>query len=155
MFRFILLLCLLLPLAGIAADGDLYPFESQDEQDRFRTLTKELRCPKCQNQNIADSDAPIAKDMREEVYRMVKEGSSNDEVVDSLVSRFGEFVRYKPEFDGRTLMLWATPVIVVLMGLGIVISIVVRSRRNTETDSALSPEQRQRADRILKDSDPQ
>lgn len=135
-----------------ADSSDLYPLASPAEQERFQTLTQELRCPKCQNQNIADSDAPIAKDMREEVHRMLQEGASNEQVVDSLVARFGEFVRYKPELEPRTVLLWATPVIVVVVGLIVVTVVVVRSRRNTETASSLTPEQRRRAEQILKDS---
>lgn len=151
--RLILLTCLImLPLALTAADGDIYPFDSEAKQERFQQLTKELRCPKCQNQNIADSNAPIAEDMKDEVYRMVRDGASDDQVVDSLVARFGEFVRYKPQFDGRTLMLWATPVLVVFVGFLTVAVIVIRSRRHGESASSLTPEQRQRAERILKDS---
>ena len=151
--RLALLLCLMMaPLMLAAADGDIYPFDSAAKEERFQELTKDLRCPKCQNQNIADSNAPIAKDMREEVYRMVSDGASEEEVVNSLVSRFGEFVRYKPQLEGRTLMLWATPLVVVLVGFLTVAIIVIRSRRYGESASALTPEQRQRAEKILKDS---
>lgn len=150
-----LMMTVLLGIAlNLQAQGnDLYPLASPAEQERFQTLTQELRCPKCQNQNIADSDAPIAKDMREEVHRMLQQGASDEQVVDALVSRFGEFVRYKPQLEPRTVLLWATPVIVVLVGLLVITVVVVRSRRNTETASALTPEQRRRAEQILKDSE--
>ncbi|MDX1636307.1 MAG: cytochrome c-type biogenesis protein [Marinobacter sp.] len=139
---------------NLQAEGaDLYPLSSPAEQERFQALTEELRCPKCQNQNIADSDAPIAKDMREEVHRMLQQGASNEQVVDALVARFGEFVRYKPQLEPRTVLLWATPVIVVIVGLLVITLVVVRSRRNTETSSALTPEQRRRAEQILKDAE--
>lgn len=143
---------LALSLAAAAATTDIYPLESEADRERFRTLTQELRCPKCQNQNIADSDAPIAKDMRDEVHRMMREGASDEQVVDALVARFGEFVRYKPQLEPRTYLLWATPALVVIVGLIVVTLIVVRSRRHTETASALTPEQRRRAEQILKDS---
>ncbi len=135
---------------GELAD-DVYPLSSRTEQERFNNLLNELRCPKCQNQNIADSDAPIASDMREEVYRMVREGASNDEVVGSLVARFGEFVRYKPEFDRRTAFLWLLPAIVVTIGVLVVVLIVVRSRRaSTGPERKLTEEQRRRADQLLR-----
>ena len=147
------LLTLVLLLTGSvllqAATSDIYPLESEADRERFRDLTKELRCPKCQNQNIADSNAPIAEDMKAEVYRMVQEGATDEEVFEALVGRFGEFVRYRPQLEPRTVMLWATPAIVVFGGVLIVIGVVVRSRRNTEGASTLTDEQRQRAEKIL------
>lgn len=137
-------------LAGAA--GDVYPFESAEEEQRFRTLTSELRCPKCQNQTIADSNAPIAKDMRDEVYRMIQAGASNEEVTNALVDRFGEFVRYKPQIERRTLLLWATPLIAVLGGVLVVAGIVIRSRRPDQPKPGLSDEDRARAEKILRDS---
>ncbi len=132
-----------------AAPNDMYPLDSEADRERFQNLTKELRCPKCQNQNIADSNAPIAEDMKNEVYRMVRDGATDEEVFEALVGRFGEFVRYRPQLEPRTVMLWATPAIVVLGGVLIVIGVVVRSRRNTEGASSLTDEQRQRAEKIL------
>lgn len=154
------LLTLVLLLTGSmliqAATSDIYPLESEADRERFRDLTKELRCPKCQNQNIADSNAPIAEDMKAEVYRMVQEGATDEEVFEALVGRFGEFVRYRPKLEPRTVMLWATPAIVVFGGVLIVIGVVVRSRRNTEGASTLTDEQRKRAEKILQadESDP-
>ena len=78
---------------------------------------------------LADSNAPISKDMRDAVYRMMKDGASNEEIVESLVGRFGEFVRYKPELDSRTFLLWATPAIAVFGGFLVVAGVVIRSRR--------------------------
>lgn len=136
------------PLA--AESRDVYPLATESERERFRTLTNELRCPKCQNQNIADSDAPIASDMRAEVHRMMQEGAGDEEIVSALVSRFGEFVRYKPEFDARTALLWATPVIVIVIGLVVIAVVVIRSRRHQDADTVLTEEQRRRADSILR-----
>ncbi|MBS3803717.1 MAG: cytochrome c-type biogenesis protein CcmH [Oleiphilaceae bacterium] len=154
MVRVLLLVLLLLPGFALSDTSDLYPLDSEVKEERFRSLVKELRCPKCQNQNIADSNAPIAKDMRDDVYRMVAAGASEEEVVSSVVSRFGEFVRYTPQFEGRTLVLWATPALVILVGLMAIFVVVVRSRRNSETASQLTDEQRRRADEILNDTGP-
>lgn len=152
--RYMLLILLLTPVVGLSDTSELYPLDSEIKEERFQSLVKELRCPKCQNQNIADSNAPIAKDMRNDVYRMVSEGATEDEVINSVVSRFGEFVRYKPQVEARTLLLWATPLLVVLVGVGLIAVVVVRSRRNSDTASALTEEQRRRAEQILKDSEP-
>ena len=145
----------LLSLLPLAARGviETYSFSSAELEARYHSLSQELRCPKCQNQNIADSNAPISKDMRDEVYRMMSDGASNEEIVGALVDRFGEFVRYKPEVDSRTILLWATPAIVVLGGLMVVAGIVIRSRRAGQQEPALTDEERARASRILDGDD--
>ena len=91
--------------------------------------------------------------MRDAVYRMMKDGASNEEIVESLVGRFGEFVRYKPEFDSRTFLLWATPAITVLGGLLVVAGVVIRSRRAGPESPALSAEEKARVDKMLADRD--
>ena len=152
--RFVLITALL--LCGAAANAqvaDVYSFETTQQEQRFQNLIEELRCPKCQNQNIADSNAPISKDMRAEVYRRMRAGESNDEIVDALVDRFGEFILYRPQVEKRTLLLWATPAIAVLGGLLVVIGVVVRSRRQTEQTAELSPEERARVAKILAEDD--
>ncbi len=109
---------------------DTYEFESKADQERFRSLTEELRCPKCQNQNIADSDAEISLDMRELTYRMmIEEGKSNDEIVSYLVDRYGDFVRYKPPVDKRTLLLWYGPFALLAFALLILVVLVARRRK--------------------------
>jgi len=86
-----------LSLAGVAkAAIDTYQFRDEAERERYQQLTKELRCPKCQNQDIADSNAPIAADLRREIFRMLGEGKNNQQIVDFMVDRYGDFVRYKP-----------------------------------------------------------
>ncbi|MCK5865674.1 MAG: cytochrome c-type biogenesis protein CcmH [Marinobacter adhaerens] len=151
------ILCLgfALLFAGIAAAdvADVYDFEDRAEEQRYQNLISELRCPKCQNQNIADSNAPISKDMRDVVYRMMKDGASNEEIVESLVGRFGEFVRYKPELDSRTFLLWATPAIAVFGGVLVVAGVVIRSRRAGPSGPALSTEEKARVDKMLAEQD--
>jgi cytochrome c-type biogenesis protein CcmH len=148
-----LVLALLLPALVMADVVDVYEFSDRAEEQRYQNLIEELRCPKCQNQNIADSNAPISKDMRDVVYRMMNDGASNEEIVDSLVGRFGEFVRYKPEFDSRTFLLWATPAIAVFGGLLVVAAVVIRSRRAGPDSPALSAEEKARVDKMLADQD--
>lgn len=138
-------------LAGpaMAEVEDVYDFDSRAQEQRYQNLISELRCPKCQNQNIADSNAPISKDMRDEVYRMMKDGASNEAIIEALVARFGEFIRYKPEFDSRTFLLWATPAIAVFGGLLVVAVVVMRSRREGTDGPALSEEEKARVDKML------
>lgn len=156
----LLIACLLgaavgLGLVGVArAAIDTYEFKDEVERERFRSLTEELRCPKCQNQNIADSNAPIATDLRREIYRMLDDGRSDKEIVDFLVMRYGDFVMYKPPLDSRTWLLWYGPF--GLLGLGaIVLCVLVLRRRKVEKAPAqvtLSKAERERLDALLKEN---
>ena len=152
MKRLLATLALGIALTGVArAAIDTYEFRDEAERERFRVLTEELRCPKCQNQNIADSNAPIATDLRREIYRMLEAGKSNDEIVDFLVARYGDFVRYKPPVNGRTLLLWYGPAGLLAGGLLVLGVIVLRRRRveNAPGDALLSSDERARLDALL------
>ncbi|GGE58695.1 cytochrome c biogenesis protein [Streptosporangium jomthongense] len=150
MFRIVCFLLATMASGMSFADvSAVYGFESRSEEQRYQELISELRCPKCQNQNIADSNSPISKDMRNVVYQMMLDGASNEEIVDSLVDRFGEFVKYKPDLDRRTFILWATPAIAVLGGLLVVVGVVVRSRRSGKAGPELTAEEQERAERML------
>lgn len=144
-----LLLFMLLTVSGSAqAVIDVYEFENESQRQQYQSLTKILRCPKCQNQDIADSNSPIASDMRREVHRLVREGKTEEEVVDFMVERFDEFVTYKPKVSASTYALWYGPWLLVAIGLVIVV-LLVRSRRSggTAADTAevsLNAEQRAR-----------
>ncbi|MCQ8877857.1 cytochrome c-type biogenesis protein CcmH [Pseudoalteromonas shioyasakiensis] len=111
---------------AVAAEQDRYEFANDEQAQRFGELTKELRCPKCQNQNIADSDAVVAKDLRDKVLVLVQEGKSKDEVIDYMIDRYGYFVHYDPPVTPATLVLWVFPVLIVVFGLGF---IVIRQRK--------------------------
>ncbi|KPQ29659.1 MAG: cytochrome c-type biogenesis protein CcmH [Marinobacter excellens HL-55] len=132
---------------------EFYDFDTQAEEQRFRGLIAELRCPKCQNQNIADSNAPISKDMRDQVYLLMQSGATDDEIVGALVDRFGEFVKYKPPVDRRTILLWGFPAIAVFGGFMIVAGVVIRSRKQSP-EPALSAEEQARVRQMLADRDP-
>lgn len=138
-------------LASAHAAIDTFEFDSEADRQRYRSLIEELRCPKCQNQNIADSDAPIAMDLRNEIYRLLEEGKSNEEIVDFLVARYGDFVLYKPPLTSRTLLLWYGPAGLLVVGFGVLGVIVLRSRKQkTRTGNGLTTDEQQRLDELLK-----
>ncbi|OLQ91199.1 cystathionine gamma-synthase [Vibrio ponticus] len=108
---------------------EVYEFETLQQEQQFKELGNTLRCPKCQNNTIADSNAELAQDLRHKVYEMTKEGKSKDEIVDYMIARYGNFVTYNPPFTLATSILWLGPLAVVLLGFGV---IVVRSRKSKQ-----------------------
>ena len=104
-------------------------FTSPEHEERYHTLIDELRCLVCQNQTIADSNADLASDLRREVYRMVEEGQSAEEIAGFMVARFGDFVLYRPPLQGGTVLLWAGPFLLVALGLAVLVAHLRRRRR--------------------------
>mgnify|MGYP000421595117 CR=1 FL=1 len=119
----VLVLCI--GLASISqpvlATEENYAFATEQQRKDFKRLTQELRCPMCQNQNIADSDAMIAHDMRRKVYQLVTDGQGQDEVIDFMKQRYGDFVHYQPPVNSNTVWLWVLPFSVLLFGVLILI----------------------------------
>ena len=117
----------LLMLASVALAQEPLVFESPEQEARYIELTTELRCLVCQNQNLADSDAPLAQDLRKEIHDMMLAGQNNDQITTFLVDRYGDFVLYRPAMKGNTLALWLIPG--VLLGIGaITVFFTVRNR---------------------------
>jgi len=133
------LVAALLLFAGAAAAVDPMPFRDAAEEARFRQLTAELRCVMCQNQSLADSSAPIAKDLRREVFDLMREGRSDEEIKVFLVERYTDFVLYKPPLNDRTWWLWFAPVLILLAG-AITVAAIVRRRAKANTASKPEPE---------------
>jgi cytochrome c-type biogenesis protein CcmH len=115
---------------------------------RARTLSAELRCMVCQNQSIDDSNADLAKDLRLLVRERITDGDSDEEVLNYIVSRYGEFVLLKPRFSPKTLLLWGAPVLLILAG-GISLAVFARRRAGRPTGSRLTPEEQARLDELL------
>ncbi|HHE9518214.1 TPA: cytochrome c-type biogenesis protein [Haemophilus influenzae] len=114
---------------------------SSPQQEDYHQLTQSLRCPQCQNNNIADSNATIAVDMRGKVFELLQEGKSKNDVVDYMVARYGNFVTYDPPITASTLVLWIAPLLLVLLG------VVFLLRRKPKTQSAVKSQE------ILTDED--
>ncbi|MCQ4052621.1 heme lyase NrfEFG subunit NrfF [Aeromonas sp. SG16] len=110
-------LLLALSLGAIASGVDTYEFRHPELQNRAQELARALRCPQCQNQNLVESNSPIARDLRLEVYRWVDEGQSDEQVIARMTERFGDFVRYDPPFKASTALLWGGPALLLLLAL--------------------------------------
>jgi cytochrome c-type biogenesis protein CcmH len=104
-------------------------FSSSLNQTRYQSLIEELRCPKCQNQNLADSGSGIAVDLREQVHSMIETGKTDQEIVDYMVARYGEFVLYRPQHSSATFFLWYGPFILLGIGLSIFALVVIANRK--------------------------
>jgi len=117
---------------------DPMPFTDRAEEVRFKDLLYELRCLQCQNQSLADSDADVARQLREEVFRLMREGHSNDEIKDFLIARYGEFVLYRPRVESSTWLLWFGP-FVILAGSAMALVMALRKRKRNEMRPANLP----------------
>lgn len=136
---------------GIANAGPVETFTFKDEEtkQRFEILSKELRCPKCQNQNLADSNSKIAVDLRKNLYNLLQEGKSDSEIIDFMVYRYGEFVLYRPQLKKQTYILWFGPAILLgCFALGLIF--VLRKRgKIKESDVNLSESEQKNLKDIL------
>ena len=125
----------LLLAAGVAGAIDPLPFKDDAEAVRFQRLVAELRCTVCQNQNLADSNAELAKDLRQRVFEKMQEGRSDAEIKQFLVERYGDFVLYRPPVKPSTWLLWFGPGVVVLIGAVLVVLSVRRRARALPADA--------------------
>ena len=118
---------------------ELNEFPDELTKERYQDLIDELRCPKCQNQNLTDSNAQIAIDLRKKVRTLIEEGKSDDEIKSHLVARYGDFVLYRPEVKSETFVLWYAPAVLLGLGFLSLIIIVLNNRRksvNTEASGS-------------------
>jgi len=137
----------------ISATEDVVKFDNAKQEETYRELLLELRCPKCQNQNIADSNAVVAKDMRQKTLELVKQGQDKEQVIDYMVNRYGQFAHYKPPVNIATSMLWLLPVAFIVLAL---VLLWRRSRKNGLTQNVVKTSESLDADlEKLLDSDKQ
>jgi len=120
-------LLLLLLAAPLLLAQEPLVFEDAAQEARYNDLTLELRCLVCQNQNLADSDAPLAQDLRREIYEMMMAGQTDEQIKTFMVERYGDFVLYRPPMQGNTIALWALPIVLLLFG-AVIVFFTVRNR---------------------------
>ncbi len=131
---------------------DTYVFKDAVTEKRFNELNKELRCPKCQNQNLADSNSPIAQDLRREVYEMLNQGKADMEIMNYMVERYGDFVLYRPRVNSLTYILWFGPAILILFGV-LVVVLIIRRKPIEREEVELSTDQQDKLKALLKDKE--
>ncbi len=117
-----LLIFLLFSVCILSANAaiEVYQFDNDSQQERFNELSGQLRCPMCLNSNLSGSDAPIAADLRAEIYEQILDGRSNDQIIEFMTERYGDFINYRPPLNSGTFLLWFAPLFLLLTGLLIV-----------------------------------
>jgi cytochrome c-type biogenesis protein CcmH len=130
----IFLIALLLPALPLLAAEDFYHFENPQQHARFTALTSDLRCLVCQNQNLAESNAPLANDLRQQIYQQVLQGRTDQQITNYLVTRYGDFILYSPPVRAATLGLWFGPGFMLLAGLGYLLFYIHQNRRRQTSD---------------------
>lgn len=134
-------------LATQAAIEEL-SFADAAERARYDKLVAELRCPKCLNSNLAGSDAPIAADLRTEIYEQINGGSSDAEIIDFMTARYGDFILYRPPLNAGTALLWFGPLLLLLGGVFVVRRMLAASAAS-DTDAGLSAEEQRKLAALL------
>lgn len=147
MKKFLMLLVCCLPLLAQAKEAE---FENGDPamHERVMAVSAELRCLVCQGQSLADSHADFAIDMRKQIQEMMEAGRTDREVVDFLVERYGDYIRYRPPFNATTFLLWFGPFLLLLTGIGVLYFNVLQRRKQIK-DVPLSAEEQRRAEALL------
>jgi len=150
----LLLLGLLAPLSQAVVET--YDFDNDIDRQRYHQFVDELRCPKCQNQNLDGSNAPIAKDLRRELHRLIQDGRTDAQIVEFMVDRYGDFVLYRPRFNAETAVLWLAPAIFLIAGLLVLITVFKRQRpllSAPDNRAVLDADEQQRLKALLNDKD--
>lgn len=106
-------------MINVSFANALYPFDTPQKEAQFSSLLKELRCLVCQNQDLSDSNAPLAKDLKHEVYMLVNDNKTDGEIIQFLTARYGDFILFKPPLKSITILLWVAPLVFLLLGLWI------------------------------------
>ena len=122
-------------------------FSDPEKEARYKVLAAELRCLVCQNQNLLDSNAELAGDLRNKVHQLLEEGSSDQEIVDYMVARYGDFVLYRPPLRLTTVLLWTAPLLLVVAGFLVVVRLIRRNAKQTVTP--LSDSEQEHLDQLL------
>ena len=146
----VLLASILLPNVAYS-QVDTFEFDTEEQQNRFRTLSDELRCPMCQNSSLSGSTGGVAEDLRREIHRMIMEGMSDSEIIQFMFERYGDFILLRPRLTAGTVLLWFGPLLFLLIGGLIAFGIWRRARKISDTDTELDKTQQERLERLLGD----
>ncbi|WP_317177493.1 cytochrome c-type biogenesis protein [Pectobacterium sp. HCp5_1] len=131
---------------SVLASSEVLRFDNDAQEQQFRELTMQLRCPKCQNNSIADSNSMIASDMRQKVYELMQQGQTKEQVVDYMVDRYGYFVTYEPPITPFTILLWLLPALFLAAGAWMIIR---RARRIISAKEPMSEQDKKRLQTLL------
>jgi cytochrome c-type biogenesis protein CcmH len=121
---------------------EVYQFDNDSQQERFNNLSDQLRCPMCLNSNLSGSDAPIAADLRAEIYEQISDGRSNEQIIDFMTQRYGDFINYRPPLNSGTFVLWFGPLILLLAGLLIIWRMGKNSQKLTPSELTVAEQQK-------------
>jgi len=123
--KYFIILCVwFFSLSSLNAEVEVKKFDSLQQEQRYKYIIDELRCLVCQNQNISGSNAGLAKDLREKVHKMILAGKDDEEIFDFMVTRYGDFVLYRPPFKASTFLLWIGPFIILILGLFVLVRFI-------------------------------
>ena len=137
---------------SVAAPIETFQFDSPETEKVFHKLSEELRCLVCQNQNIAESNADLAQDLRLEIYTMLSQGKTEEEIVDFMVQRYGDYVMYRPPFNPMTWLLWFGPIIAFVFGLFFVVR-YMKAQAGSTQQSSLTEEENERIKNLHAEQD--
>ena len=126
---YLMISCIVIPISiSSSANLDFYSFPTSKLEQRYQHLIQELRCLVCQNQNLEDSNADLAKDLRKKTYEMLIDGRSDSEIIDFMISRYGNFVTYRPPFSRITFILWFAPALLMFVGVIVLWRVALHSK---------------------------
>ncbi len=146
MIRRLLIVAALLTSLPLQARVEVAQFEDPQQEQRYRRLINELRCLVCQNQNLADSNAELAQDLRRKTYDMIRSGASDVEIINYMVARYGEFVLYRPPLSSSTALLWIGPFILLATGVAVLVVVI---RRRSRVRESIDQAERERLKALL------
>jgi cytochrome c-type biogenesis protein CcmH len=149
--KFLLLVSLVFSSLHAFAAIEVHEFANDVERKRYQSFIEDMRCPKCQNQNLAGSDSPVSIDLRRQLYEMIKLDKSDKEITDFMVERYGDYILYRPPVSPATYVLWGAPIALLVIGVIVVIMILHRRRRMglTQTNQHLTSEEQARLSSLL------
>ena len=133
--RYLFVVLLIMSFSAHAGSIEAYTFDNKEQEKTYKSLIEDLRCLVCQNQNIAESNAELAKDMRRKTHEMVIQGKTEKEISEFMVTRYGDFVLYRPPFEPMTWLLWFGPLIIFLIGLIFVVRFMKSQNAGVQTES--------------------